>query len=57
MSKEMYGEIKNAYYDQVGDNFLIYAFSKKYKRVVNTHMFPDVKEAQATIRDINETRN
>ena len=54
----MYGEIKNAYFDKLDDNtFLVYAFSTKYKRTVNTHGCNSKEEAMNTIWDINGTKN
>jgi hypothetical protein len=52
MSK-FYGAIKKAYVTKLNENWLVYAFSSKYKKTVNTHMFPDKREAILTRNAIN----
>jgi hypothetical protein len=53
-SFKMYGNINRAYLEQLGNNYLVYASSSKYKRNVNTHMFTSKKEAVLTRNEINK---
>ena len=48
------GNLSKAYVDSISDNkHLVYAYSSKYKRFVNSHMWQDKKEAFLTRDSIN----
>jgi hypothetical protein len=54
MISKPYGNISRAFVTKLGKNWAVHAFSSKYKRNVNTHVFPDQKEAMLTKQDINK---
>ena len=48
------GNLSKAYINQIGNKWLVFANSSKYKRTVNTHMFTNKQEALLTRNDINK---
>ena len=46
----MYLMKKKSYYDKINGKYLVYIWSNKYKRFVNTHMYENEYDAKVTIR-------
>jgi hypothetical protein len=55
--RKQYGFLNRAYIEQVKDNYLVYAFSSKYKRNVNVSMFSSKKAAILSKEAINGHQN
>ena len=55
--RELYGFLNRAYIEQIKDNYLVYAFSSKYKRNVNVAMFSEKKAAIMSRDAINGFKN
>lgn len=41
---------KHAWYDKCGHLYLVYVWSKKYNRFVNTHAYENERDAALTIK-------
>lgn len=53
-TEKMFGKLSKSFIINLKKDFLIYAFSGKYKKTVNTHMFSDRSDAIITMKEINK---
>jgi len=47
------GYLSKAHIEKMKDNWLVYARSSKKRKIINTHMFPNKKDALLTRDEIN----
>lgn len=52
-TQKMFGNLSKAFIVNLKKDFLIYAFSNKYRKTVNTHMFSSRSDAIGTMKEIN----
>ena len=54
MNIKQYGKLSKAHVEKLGESWAIWAFSHKYKRNVNTHVFPEKQEALLTMQQMSK---